>query len=69
MQIWDEGITSHLEVEHFLCNDVVAFNILPSDILLLDNAGVYSTCVDVRTALNVVMYGNWDYKSKHLYVL
>ena len=58
-----DGSTSYLEFEHFLRNEL-AFKILPSDILLLDNAGVYST-VDVRTASNDVMHGNWDYKSEY----
>ena len=59
--------TSNLEVVHFLRSEV-AHNVVSSDFLLLDNAGVYST-VDVRTALNDVMLGNWDYKSEYSYDL
>jgi hypothetical protein len=58
-----DGSTYYLELEHFLRNEL-AFNILPSDILLLDYAGVFSS-VDVRTARNDVMHDNWDYKSEY----
>ena len=60
-----EGTTTGLEVEHFIVN-ILSHRVKPSDLFLLDNAGVYCT-LEVRNAMKTVMHGLWDYKAPYSY--